>query len=109
LIWGEALLKYIAPVLLPKLLDDITPSVNEDVSHITASILVAGYDEIPGITGIRLKRVRECHRFTLGITEEDERLACLERVDDSVFFARSVCSHLVWRCSRFSPHDYGLS
>jgi len=92
LIWGEALLKDIAPALLPELLGDVTTRINEDVSHVCARILVAGDDEIPGITGIRLKRVRECHGFTLGITEDDEGLTCLERVDDCIVFARSGAS-----------------
>ena len=89
LIRGEPLLKHVTPVLLPKLLDDVPTCVNEDVSHVPATILVTGHDEIPGVTGIRLKRIRECHGFTLGITEDDEGLTRLERVDDCVVFTRS--------------------
>lgn len=92
LIRGEALLKDVTPALLSELLGGVTARVNEDVCHIPARILVAGHDEIPGITRIRLKWVREGYGFTLRITEDHQGLTCLERVNGSIVFARSGAS-----------------
>ncbi len=51
---GQTLLKLVATALLPELLGDVAAGVDEDVSHVPATALVAGDDEVPGITRIGL-------------------------------------------------------
>jgi len=55
----QTLLKYVASALLPELLADVATGVDEYVSHVTATILVAGDDEVPGFTWVsRLRSSR---------------------------------------------------
>ena len=94
------MLQLVAYALLPQLLGDVAASVDEDISHITARVLVASDDEVPGSTRIRYSiRVRECFGITPGIAEDDELLTWTETVDErvvgawsgpSVHLARSV-------------------
>jgi len=59
---GETLPKYLACALIPELLADVATGVDEYVSHVTATILVAGDDEVPGVTWVsrfRSSRMRE--------------------------------------------------
>jgi hypothetical protein len=49
------ILKCVAgALLLPELLDNVAFRVDEYVSHVPTTILVAGDDEVPGITRIVL-------------------------------------------------------
>jgi hypothetical protein len=79
----QAMLKYVAPALLPELLTDVATGVDEYVSYVPATILVAGDDEVPGVTRrmCRINRVRECLCVTQGITEDDEFIICMESAD----------------------------
>jgi len=78
----QTLLKCVASALLPELLGDVAIGVDVYVSYITATILVAGDDEVPGVTRISdSKRVYEFLGGTQGITEDGERLPCRESVD----------------------------
>lgn len=89
----ETLLELEAGVLLPKLLSDIAASVDKDISHKAARVLLARHDVVPGSTRIRDSiRVRECFRITQGITENEDLLTCLERVDEREFRACSAPS-----------------
>lgn len=78
----QALLKCLACTLSPELCGDVAARVDEDVSHVTATILVTGDNEVPRGTRIRVSmRGCECLAVTQGITKDDERLTCLESVD----------------------------
>jgi hypothetical protein len=70
-----------ACALTPELLYDVVASVDMYVSHEPARILVAGDDEVPGFTGILSIRVLECHGLAHGITEDDDLLLLIERVN----------------------------
>jgi hypothetical protein len=94
----QTLLKYVASALLPELLGDVVAGVDVYVSHVTARILVASDDEVPGVTRILMSmRVNEFHAFAPGITEDDERLTCLERSADfsGVFVRFGVSVHAI--------------
>jgi len=88
--WIQALelhqtpLKCGACALRPELLADVAARVDENVSHITASILLTGDDEVPGVTRKRMtrriSRVLELLCVTQGIAEDEEFLTCLELV-----------------------------
>ena len=85
--------KCVACALHPELLDDVAVRVDEYVSHVTATILVAGDDEVPGVTRICLSiRGCECLALTVGITEDDERGSGREIVYYAVVGAWSVPS-----------------
>src|SRR5215469_14480963 len=87
----ETLLKEITSALLSQLLGDLTARIDEDVSHVAARILVAGNDKVPGITRIGMSTWgREGHRIPQGITEDEERLPCRQRVDELEVRARST-------------------
>src|SRR5262245_33307129 len=102
----QTLLKEVASALLSKLLGDVAAPVDEDVRHIASNVLVADDDEIPGITSIRMcTRGCECHGVTQGITEDDERLTCLQRVDDLEGGAWSTPSVHV---ARVAPDGTGM-
>ena len=78
------LLKGTACALRPELLGSVAACIHEDVGHVPATILVAGDDEVPNVTRIRLSiRSRECLVLALGITEDDERCSCWKGVDDT--------------------------
>ncbi len=49
----QMLPKCVACALPPELFGDVGARVDEDVSHVTATILIAGDDEVPGVTRIR--------------------------------------------------------
>jgi len=94
----QSLIQMAACALLPELLGDIAASVDEDISHIPARVLVAGDDEVPGSTRIRYSiRVRECFIITQGIAEDNELLTCMETVDESEIRAWSAPSMHVAR------------
>lgn len=83
--------KGVACALRPELLGGVAACVHEDVGHVPATILVAGDDEVPDVTRIRLSiRGRECLALAMGITEDDERCSCREGVDDIVVGTWSV-------------------
>src|SRR2546429_7991582 len=83
--------KCVACALRPEQLSGVAASVDEDISHVPATILVASDDEVPDVTRIRLSiRGCECLALTLGITEDDERCPCLECVDYTEIGACSV-------------------
>jgi hypothetical protein len=48
----QTLLKYIASAWLLELIADIATGIDKYVSYVTARILVAGDDEVPGVTRI---------------------------------------------------------
>ena len=50
----QPLRKDSARALCTELLSDVAAGVDEDVSHVSATILIAGEDEVPGITRIGL-------------------------------------------------------
>jgi len=79
--------------LRPEPVGDVFVRVDEYVSHVTARIPVAGDNEVPGVTRIRLKRIRESLALAPGITEDDDRLTFVEwGVDYSEALAWSVTS-----------------
>ena len=84
---SQTLPKCVACALRPELLGDIAISVDEDVRHETATILVAGDDEIPGITRILMSmRVNEFLGVAMGITEDGDTLTSI----DSVYYCSGV-------------------
>lgn len=79
---GQMLPKCVACALRPELLGDVAAGVDEYVRHVLTTILVAGDDEVPDVTRIRLSIWgRECLALAMGITQDDERCSCLECVD----------------------------
>ena len=80
----QMLPKGITCALRPELLGSVAACIHKDIGHIPATILVAGDDEVPDVTRIRLSiRSRECLALAMGITEDNERCPCREGVDDT--------------------------
>ena len=76
---GQTLPKCVACALRSELLADVAARVDEYVSHETAKILVAGDDEVPGVTRRRrMQRVLESLGGARGITEDGDMLTSME-------------------------------
>ena len=79
---SQTLPQCVACALRPELLVDVASRVDEYVSHETARVMVADDDEVPVVTRIRPKRVRECLGVALGITEDGDLLMSMDSVYD---------------------------